>query len=261
MKIHKKDKPIPVKEPWQNASGKIDYTLTNNYMFHVVLQECQPVLWGLIRSLLRLNDEEIKEITIKNPIVPGEMIENKTFILDILLVMNNNTTINLEMQVENENNWTDRSLSYLCRNFDQLHRGQDYDFVFDTYHIGILDYTLFKDKPEFYAENMMMNIRNHKIFNDKFHLNVLSLNQIHLATEEDKLWSLDLWAKLFKATTWEDLKMIADNNSTMATATKVIYEYNEDELIRRQCRAREEYERHEPVLHYPHDNQIIHNSI
>lgn len=42
--------------------------------------------------------------------------------------------------------------------------------------------------------------------------------------------------------------MIAQDNSTIASTVKVIYDYNEDELIRRQCRAREEYERHERTV-------------
>ena len=43
-------------------------------------------------------------------------------------------------------------------------------------------------------------------------LNVLSLKQIELATEEDKFWELDRWAALFSAKTWRDIKMIAKNN-------------------------------------------------
>ena len=31
------------------------------------------------------------------------------------------------MQVDNEHNWTERSLSYLCRTFDQLYQGQPYE--------------------------------------------------------------------------------------------------------------------------------------
>ncbi|MBQ8802621.1 MAG: hypothetical protein IJZ53_03160 [Tyzzerella sp.] len=63
-------------------------------------------------------------------------------------------------KVENKHNWTDRSLSYLCRSFDQLYRGQKYDEALPVIHIEFLDYTLFPDAPEFYATNMLMNVRN-----------------------------------------------------------------------------------------------------
>jgi len=45
-----------------------------------------------------------------------------------------------------------------------------------------------------------------------FLLCVLSLNQIKLATDEDKKWHINEWARLFKATTWEKLKMIAEKD-------------------------------------------------
>lgn len=49
-----------------------------------------------------------------------------------------------------------------------------------------------------------MNVKTGKIYNDKFVLNVLSLNRIELATEKDGEWGLDRWAALFKAKTWEE---------------------------------------------------------
>ena len=42
--------------------------------------------------------------------------------------------------------------------------------------------------------------------------------------------------------------MIAQNNEILTSATKSLFEYNADELIRQQCRAREEAERHERTL-------------
>ena len=35
---------------------------------------------------------------------------------------------------------------------------------------------------------------------------------MRLATKEDKKWHIDEWARLFKATTWEELKMIAEKD-------------------------------------------------
>ena len=59
----------------------------------------------------------------------GEAIDNKTFILDVLVKLNNNKLINLEMQVINTSYWVERSLSYLCRTFDRLEKGERYDRV------------------------------------------------------------------------------------------------------------------------------------
>lgn len=233
---------------FEEATGKIDYTMTNDYMFRAILQINEKVLRGLVGSLLHLKAEEIDTVTIENPIELGAAIDNKNYILDIKITLNNNTSLNLEIQVANRSDWTDRSLLYLCRRFDNLNKGRKYEEVRPAIHIGILDFTLFPDEPEFYATNKLMNIRSHKVFNDKFTLRVLSLKQIELATEEDKEWEIDAWAKLFSAKTWRELEMAAKNNDIFTSASETLYRLNADELIREQCQAREDYERHERTV-------------
>jgi hypothetical protein len=90
-----------------------------------------------------------------------------------------------------------------------------------------------------------MNVKNHRIYSDKFILNVVDLTQIELATEEDKKYQIDRWARLFKATTWEELKMIASKDTDLTEAAKTLYTMNCDKTIRDMCRAREDFERHE----------------
>ena len=230
---------------YEEATGTIDYTLTNDYMFRAIVQSNEKVLRGLIGSLLHLKQEEIQTVEIKNPIELGKAVNNKNFIMDIRVFLNNNTIINLEMQVSNHGDWTDRALSYLCRAFDNLQKGEEYERVLPAIHIGILDFILFSDAPEFYASNKLMNVKSHKVFNDKFVLNVLSLKQIELATEEDKAWEIDKWAALFSAKTWRDIKMLAKNNEVFTSASETLYQFNSDDMIREQCQARLDYERHE----------------
>ena len=84
---------------YQTASGPIPYNLMNDYMFRVVLQENELVLRGLIGSLLNLDQSEIKSAVITNPIKLGEQIDDKTFVLDIHVLLNDDTYMNLEMQI------------------------------------------------------------------------------------------------------------------------------------------------------------------
>ena len=48
------------------------------------------------------------------------------------------------------------------------------------------------------------------------------------------------WARMFKAGTWEELRMIAEKNKYMSEAAMAMYELNTDEIIRQQCMARED---------------------
>ena len=190
------------------ATGTIDYNMTNDYMFRYILQENQKVLKGLICALLHLKPSQIKSLEILNPIDLSKTISGKDFILDIKIVLNNEKIINLEMQVKNEYNWQDRSLVYLCRSYDQLYSGQDYEEARPAIHIGFVDFTIDKEHPEFYATYQLLNVKNYHVYSDKFVLSVVDLNHIELATEEDKAYGIDYWARMFKAKTWEDIKML-----------------------------------------------------
>ena len=228
---------------FMNATGKVEYGMLNDYMFHAILQKNQKVLTGLICSLLHLSPDQIKSITILNPIELGDSFDNKEFILDINILLNNDTIINLEMQVMDELNWPERSLSYLCRSFDNLCKGSDYLSVKPAFHIGFLNFTPFPEHPEFYATYRMLNLKDSHCYSDKFTLSVVDLTHIDLATDEDKAFDIDMWAALFVSKTWEDLKMLAQQNEYMKEAAESIYELNADELTRKRCRAREDYYR------------------
>lgn len=94
-----------------------------------------------------------------------------------------------------------------------------------------------------------MDMNKHRIYSDKFQVNVLELKQIELATEEDKKRNLDFWAKLFKARTWEELRMIAKDNEYFTEASNTLCDLYADFNVRERCRDREDYELEQKYLH------------
>ena len=233
---------------WKQATGEINIRLVNDFLFRALLQRNNRVLKGLIASLLHMQMDEIQSVTIENEIVLGEHIPDKTFILDIRVLMKDDSLINLEMQVINQQNWVERSMSYLCRCFDNIRKGEDYINVKPVVQIGLLDYTLFPESPEFYASYYLMNEKSHQIYSDKLHLCVLDLTHIELATEEDKRYGIDHWARLFKSHTWEELKMLAEKNPIIDEAASTIYSISQDSIMLEKIRAREEAIAHENYM-------------
>ncbi len=226
-----------------SATGPVTIPMHNDYLFRALLQRNNRVLKGFICSLLHLNDREVEKVTITNPIELGETIDSKTFFLDIRVLMNDHTYINLEMQVVNEYDWVERSLCYLCRSFDNLERGQNYREVKPSIQIGLLNFTLFPEYPEFYSTYQFLNIKNHMLYSDKLRLSVLNLTRTDLATEEDRAYHIDYWASLFRSTTWEEIKMLAQKDDYIKDASDTIYQLSQEEKIRLQCEAREDYYR------------------
>ena len=235
-------------EGFRHATGTIEFGFINDYMFRIVMQRNLFVLKGLVCSLLHLQPQDISSIVITNPILEGGAYNSKEFILDIEILLNNSLLLNLELQVLNEHNWPERSLSYLCRRFDQLAKGEDYINCKPAIHIGFLDFAPFPEYAEFYATYKLLNIKNHHLYSDKFALSVIDLSHIELATEEDIACGIDRWARLFKAKTWEELKMIAQDNPAMTQAAENLYVLNTDEQARARARARQEAIIHEKAM-------------
>ena len=234
-----------VSEALKKATGIIPYTFLNDYMFRVILQKHKNVLRSIVCACLKLEVGDVQDIVVQNPIEFGESIDDKTFILDINVLLNNNTIINLEMQVLDLKDWPERSLSYLARSYDNVAKGDEYINVKPVYHIGFLNYTLFPESPEFFSKYRMMNIKNHHVYTTKFNLYVVDLTQIKLATQEDVDTGLVYWTQVFKAKTWEELRQMAERNQELQEATEALYVYNQDEIVKEQCRARQDYYNHE----------------
>ena len=232
-------------EALKKATGTILYTFLNDYMFRVILQKHKNVLRSVVCACLKLKAEEVQDIVVQNPIELGEAIDDKTFILDIHVLLNNNMIINLEMQVLDLKDWPERSLSYLARSYDNVVKGDEYINVKPVYHIGFLNYTLFPEYPEFFAKYRMMNIKNHNVYTTKFNLYVVDLTKIELATQEDVDTGLVYWTQVFKAKTWEELRQMAERHQELQEATEALYVYNQDEIVKEQCRARQDYYNHE----------------
>ena len=227
---------------FEDATGKLRYRMTNDLLVKLLLERNEKVLKALISALLHIPVESITDIQILNPFFLGQSVDAKNTALDIHLIINNNQSLDLEIQVVKEDFWQNRSILYLCRQYDRLKIGEDYTKLIPAIHIGILDFDLFPgEEPEFFSTYKLLNIKNHKLYSDKLQVNVLNLNQIDYATDEDKVSGIHYWAKLFKATTWEDLKMLAIQDPIFKDASETIHDITNEDSLRAYLLSREIY--------------------
>ena len=237
-------------------TGKLPFRMTSDILFKVLMQSSKNVLKGIVCSYLDLVPETIKSIDISNPISLKEDLAAKEMILDIKAILNDETIINLEMQVINFNDWTERSLSYLCRCFDNLGRGHGYLHVKGAVHIGFLDYTLFPDYPEFYATYRMINERTGQRYSSKFRISVVDLTKRNLATKEDIAHHRGLWAAFFKATEWGEVMALAKKDENISEAVVTLKKLSDDEIFKMRYEAREDMLRQEWDMQYYYTNQL-----
>lgn len=219
------------------------YPLTNDFMFKAVLQRNQTALKGLLCALLNMRMEEIVVVRIQNPIEIGGMIDEKKMMLDLKLELNDSRILDIEMQVVDEGNWSERSLAYLCRAFDQLEKGEKYLDVKETIHIGILNFTPQGFPEKLYLEYYFYNLDTAHKYSDKMSIRVLQLNQLKKELDEQIRPEIYNWAQLFKAETWEEMRMLAERDESIKECVFTYKELTADEKARMQSEARDDYYR------------------
>lgn len=230
----------PLPPGFETASGPLPHNLLNDLMFRIVFETNQEALKSLLCSLLHLEERDIAELEIKNPIRLGKRVEDKKYVYDIFLLLNNQEKIHLELQVIRQDFWADRALCYLCRDFGDLNAGDNYDQIKPLIQIDILDFDLYENSNEFYSSYHLANDKTGRIYSSKITLHVLELGKEEFATEEDKAYRIDYWARLFKATTWEELKMLAKEQKVLESTVETMYRISADEYVRAELAARED---------------------
>ena len=172
----------------------------------------------------------------------------KKCILDVKLEMNHSTIINIEIQSVYQSFWPERSLTYLCRMFDHLKEGQGYSDLKPCIQIGILENDIFKsDDPrytgDFYSEYQILHMKKHTGYCGKFKICVLSLNHLDEVPENERKNhnGLYYWAKLFTVKSWEELKMIANEDPRMTSYVTTVRKLSAEEKVAQACEARRRY--------------------
>ena len=206
---------------FQSATGKIRYTLKNDVMFHIVMTRSKPALKSLICALMKLDEGAVTSVVVTNPI-DYRSYNGKEVVLDVSVILNNSKVLDIELQTYIDKDWKERSLLYLCRSFDNISKGEDYELIKPTTFIALMDYDLFPEYPEFYSHFQLLNLKYHYPYSSKFNLNVLSLHRTELAGKDEK--HIVRWAKIFQATTWEELKALSQNDSVIQEVGEVMYD-------------------------------------
>ncbi len=123
---------------------KQKYKLSNDFIFKKVFaqDENNSELIDLLEAIL---DIKIKKVEVKNPELPKNAMDEKASILDIKAYVNDDTIIDIELQVKNEYNITERSILYLSKLVaGQMEVGEDYIKLKKSVSIIILLFNYFE---------------------------------------------------------------------------------------------------------------------
>ncbi len=224
--------------------GPLRLPLTHDYMFNSVFRQNLYALRGFLAAKLKLSPEEITGLTVMDPAEPGSGPDDKDIILDVKACLDGRLFLDIEMQVTHYDYLPNRFLYQLCRVFSgSLPKGGGYDRLPSAIHIAIMDCDLFpkgdpRNTEDFLREFHLQDTKNHQNYTGNFRLDMVSLKYLENADDKDDPNSLYRWAKLLKAATWEELTMIANNNTYMESVAASVCAFCHDPKFVAECERR-----------------------
>ncbi len=209
-----------------------------DYAFKEIMMD-EKARIGFLSAMLKLKPEEIKETRMLNTNLRKQSEKEKLGILDVRILMNDNTEIDIEIQLAAMNIWADRALFYLAKMYtEQISAGEDYNAFKKCVSISILDFKLFEHDPEFYSCFHIWEDSRHFLYTDKMEFHVLELPKLPKELKKDSS-DIELWGKFISAERKEEFDMLAEKNAYIGSAYQCLQVISQDEEKRLEYEARE----------------------
>ena len=170
-----------------------------------------------ISVVLNIPVEAIRSTRLLNTYLWRRFRYQKEGILDVLVELNDDTKINIELQVKAVRNWDKRQLFYLGKMLtEEVPFGRSYDVMKRCVAISILDFNLTEDKQ--YHKTYLLRDEEGRVFSNLVELHVIELNKALMGQ------TIDEWIRFFNVKTEGDLDMLRmqTNNAGILEAIKEI---------------------------------------
>ena len=179
----------------QIISLKYDFSFKYLFLNEIVRRH-------FISNVLRIPLEEIRSVRLSNTFLWKRYWKQKQGILDVVVELNNDSKVNIELQIEVLSYWDKRSLFYLSKLFmEGLLSGQKYEKLKRCICISILGFNL-DEHLEYHKVYRLRDEAGHE-FSDMLEVHVIELNKPLSGRDQ-----MDEWIQLFNAETEEELNML-----------------------------------------------------
>lgn len=225
-------------------------SLKTDYVFKEVFSR-ENVRKQFLSDVLGIPLENIRTVRIANSFLRRRYRWQKEGIIDMSLELNDDTCIDLELQVRTQKYWYKRQLFYISRMYaDSLRTGQNYDRLRKCISIGILDFKLRSEAR--YHRKYTLRGEDGAVYPDLFEIHTIELGK-PLSGDD----VVDDWIRLFNAEDEEDLAMIKRKSLGIAEAIAALrelslgrrlrYYFEMRQKARRDRWAEDEYVRDEGI--------------
>lgn len=202
------------------------------------LMDNPDVRKGFIAALLRRSPDEIRDTTLLPTSLKREYGNDKLGILDVLILLQDGTQIDMEMQVAYFDYWDARVLFYLGKTFTgQLKKGDSYEELKKCIHVSILDFIYFTDDDVCCRRISFCDEKTGRKYTDLMEIQILELKKLPQKMQgEEEIIS---WMRFFGGKSRKEFEDMAKANEYIGIAYEELQKLSADELKRLDYEARE----------------------
>ena len=201
----------------------------------------EEFLTEFLSSLLNIkikNIEKMHDIHLEKDIE-----DDKLGIIDVRAIINDNSIINIEIQLRNEFNIIERSTFYGSKLIsDQLRKNDLYKDIKPVIVICILDYNFFPFEE--YINDTVMVLNKHRKFNVNENMKYYYIELPKFRKSNYNRESIiNQWLTFIDSENSKELEEIMKKNNTIKKANDELEYLEGDEAFKRKVELREKYER------------------
>lgn len=211
---------------------------TVDVVFKLLLTREEALLRDMLEAVL---GRPVRSLTILDADIPGELVGDKTVILDIRAQLEDGTRVDVEMQVRIPPTLRPRLVYYGARDFSaQLARGEGYERLTPTVVIVWTVEPLFPDLDQLHSIFELRERRTHRLFGDQLAIHVLQLGSVGTPSEAEEDARVVRWARFLTARELDTLEALAKESPIMSLAKQTLEALSQDPQAQRLARERAE---------------------
>ena len=214
---------------------------TLDVVFKLLFARNPELLRAMLSAVLA---QEISELTVLNPELPGDLSSEKLIRLDIRVVLQTGKRVVVEMQIRVTAELAARVAYYTARDYgQQLRRGEDYGALTPTVTVLWVVEPMFSAQMRLHSIYEMRERVTQHLFSEDLTIHVLQLSKINEGPAEDETFTeqaVRRWARFLTARTEPEFRELAKEDRTMASAEKALEKISQDPAAARLAQDRED---------------------
>ncbi len=209
---------------------------TNDFVFKKVFGENLNILRDFLGAVLDLPLEEYKDLTVIDPNLEREYLDDKLGVLDVKVTTTSGKVLDVEVQVKAQRSIWKRMLFYTSKMVvEQVKSGYKYEQINRAISILITNFVMVEENSAYHNCFRLHDAKTGAKYPDSLEINVLEIPKLNTADGTQ----LGNWMRFFSATTEEDFMNIAQTSPAINEAWGVIKVLSGDERARALAEARE----------------------